>query len=267
MHSYTFKDLILKADNISLRYGDKQILRNVSFEIYDVVRPEVTQGQVVALIGRSGVGKTQLFKILAGLTKPNSGRVLIDVDQHEVKQGEVGVIYQNYLLFNHRTIFENLRIGLNHSGKTLTTSEKKEIIDDYANKFELTEQLKKYPQQLSGGQKQRVSILQQILTGNKFILMDEPFSGLDMLMIDKVLDLIHKISNTHEQNTLIIVSHDVENAMAISDTVYILAKENGKDGATVTEKIDLMALGMAWETEIKKKSDFQKLILDIKYKI
>jgi ABC-type nitrate/sulfonate/bicarbonate transport system ATPase subunit len=86
-------------------------------------------------------------------------------------------------------------------------------------------------------------------------------------MIDKVIEMLNKISSTHEQNTLIIVSHDVENAMAISDTVLIMANEHGKPGATITEKIDMMKLGLAWEPEIKKNPAFMKLIFELKSKI
>lgn len=265
--SYQIKDTILKVENVSLAYGNKQILRDINFEIRDVVRPNVTQGQIAALIGRSGVGKTQLFKILAGLNQPNSGTVKIGVDLHPVKAGEVGVVYQNYILFNHRTIFDNLKIGLDYSGNEANSADKEKIIKEYAQRFDLTEHLKKYPAQLSGGQKQRVSIIQQILTGNKFILLDEPFSGLDMLMIDKVIDLLNKIATSHEYNTLIIVSHDVESAMAISDTAFIMACEEGKEGATITEKIDLMEKGLCWDPEIRSNSDFQKLITSIKNKI
>jgi ABC-type nitrate/sulfonate/bicarbonate transport system ATPase subunit len=213
------------------------------------------------------VGKTQLFKILAGLIKPNSGSVKIDVDLHPVKVGEVGVIYQNYILFNHRTIFENLKLGLAYSGTKYTEKDINTIIGEYAQKFDLSEHLKKYPNQLSGGQKQRVSIIQQILTGNKFILLDEPFSGLDMLMVDKVMELLNKIALSHEYSTLIIVSHDVESALAISDTVYIMAYEKGKEGATITEKLDLMALGLAWDPEIRLKAGFREIVSSIKTKI
>jgi ABC-type nitrate/sulfonate/bicarbonate transport system ATPase subunit len=265
--TYQVKDVILKVENVNLSYGDHQILRDINFEIRDIVRPDMIQGQIASFIGRSGVGKTQLFKILAGLNHPNTGTVKVDIDLHPVKAGEVGVVYQNYILFNHRTIQENLRLGLEFSGKKLKDKEKDEIIQDYAQKFDLAEHLKKYPAQLSGGQKQRVSIIQQILTGNKFILLDEPFSGLDMLMVDKVMNLLNKISATHEYNTLIIVSHDVASALAISDTVFILANEAGKPGATITEKIDLMEKGLAWDPDIRNNAVFQKLITEIKGKI
>ncbi len=264
---YKRNELLLKADNISLRYGEKQILRDVNFEIHNIIRPNLSQGQVVSLIGRSGIGKTQLFKMLAGLIPPTSGKVTIDIDQHSVKPGEVGIIPQNYILFNHRTIYENLKIGLDFSGQKVTDKQESDIINDYADKFDLREHLKKYPMQLSGGQKQRVSIIQQVLTGNKFILLDEPFSGLDILMVDKVIDLLIKVSTINEFNTLIIVSHDIENALAISDTAYILANEVGKNGATVTETIDLISLGFAWNKEIRQNAQFQDLVAQIKFKI
>ncbi len=259
--------LILKADNVGIQYEEKIILREINFEILDIIRPDMAQGQVVSLIGRSGVGKTQLFRILSGLLKPTTGAVKIDVDQHIVQPGEVGIVPQNYILFNHRTVLENLKIGLNNCSDKRSEREKEEIINEYCQNFDLINHLKKYPMQLSGGQQQRVSIIQQVLTGNKFILLDEPFSGLDVLMVDKVMNLLIKISTLHEHNTLIIVSHDAENAMAISDTVFILARQEGKEGATITEKIDLMQLDMAWNPDIKKKVEFQQLVDDIKYKI
>jgi ABC-type nitrate/sulfonate/bicarbonate transport system ATPase subunit len=258
---------ILRADKVGLSYGDKVILRDISFSIHDITRPDICQGQVVSLIGRSGIGKTQLFKILAGMHKPTKGAVLIGEDMHEVNEGEVGVVSQNYILFNHRSIRRNLEIALEHNDKNYSDSDKKGIIKDYAEKFNLAEHLDKYPMQLSGGQRQRVSILQQALTSNKFILLDEPFSGLDALVIDKVVDLLLKISTLDEMNTLIIISHDIENSLAISDTVFIMANQPNKEGATITEKLDLIETGMAWNPDIKKDHKFQDMVAQMKYKI
>ncbi len=265
--TYHKNDIILQAENISLRFGGKQILRDVNFCVHDIVRPGVRQGQVVSLIGRSGIGKTQLFKIISGLQTPTTGVVKMDTDLHEVKAGHVGVVPQSYILFNHRTVHNNLLIGLDHAKQHYAEREKDELIWDYAGNFGLKEHLKKYPMQLSGGQRQRVSIIQQVLTGNKFILLDEPFSGLDILMVDKVVELLLKISTLHEHNTLIIVSHDIENSLAISDTVYILANQPGQEGATITEQLDLVDLGLAWNPEIRSDRKFQDLVADMKYKI
>jgi ABC-type nitrate/sulfonate/bicarbonate transport system ATPase subunit len=145
--------------------------------------------------------------------------------------------------------------------------DKNKLIDEYAHRFGLKEHLKKYPMQLSGGQRQRVSIIQQILTGNKFILLDEPFSGLDPIVKDKVLELLVSISTLGELNTLIIVSHDIENSLAISDTAFILAKQENKEGATITESIDLMEMGLSWTKDIKEKRAFQELVAQMKYRI
>jgi len=141
------------------------------------------------------------------------------------------------------------------------------MIRKYAEDFNLTEHLYKYPTQLSGGQKQRVSIIQQVLTDNKFILLDEPFSGLDSLMVDKVVNLLLKISTLSEYSTLVIVSHDVQTAMAISDEVWVLAKEPDKEGATITHTYDLKEMGMAWEPNIRKRTDFQELVETVKSQI
>lgn len=265
---YTKNELLIDVSGVSLDY-DKPILRDVNFKIHNIVRPGLSQGQVISLIGRSGIGKTQLFKILAGLIKPKTGIVKVGLDQHEVVSGEVGIVSQNYILFNHRTIHENLRLAMKHSSITLNDKEKDDLINDYADKFDLKEHLKKYPMQLSGGQRQRTSIIQQVLTGNKFILLDEPFSGLDALMIDKVMELLIRISTLDELNTLVIVSHDVENALAISDTAFIIAKEKGKEneGATITETLDLIEMGFAWNPEIRENSAFQHLVSQIKHKI
>ncbi len=263
---YKREEIILKVENINLAY-DRPILRDINFEVRNITRPDMQQGQVVSLVGRSGIGKTQLFKILSGLLIPNSGTVKIDSDLHPVVEGEVGVVPQNYILFNHRSILDNLKLGLRGSVNKLKDKEKTDLINDYATKFGLKEHLKKYPMQLSGGQRQRVSIIQQILTGNRFILFDEPFSGLDPVVKDKVLELLITISTLNELSTIIIVSHDIENAFAISDTAFILANEEHKQGSTITETIDLVEMGFSWDTDIKKNKNFQELVGQMKFRM
>jgi ABC-type nitrate/sulfonate/bicarbonate transport system ATPase subunit len=263
--NYTKNEVLLDVKDVSLSY-DKPILRDVNLTIHNIVRPGLDQGQVVSLIGRSGVGKTQLFRILAGLIQPDTGTIMIGVEQQAVEAGQVGIVPQNYLLFNHRSIYDNLRLAMKHV--TLENNKERDaLIQDYAVKFDLTEHLNKYPQQLSGGQRQRVSIIQQVLTGNRFILLDEPFSGLDALMIDKVMELLGRVATLHEWNTLVIVSHDVENSLAISDTAFILAREKDKEGATITETLDLIEMGLAWTPGIRENAHFQHVVAQIKHKI
>lgn len=253
MIEYAENEVIFKCENICLSY-DKPILNNINFEIKNIVRPNIKQGQVISLIGKSGIGKTQLFRILSGLQKPNSGNVLIGADLHPITLGEVGVIPQNYPLFDHRTVYDNLKI--------VSKNNEKELIMQYANKFDIINEIYKYPQQLSGGQRQRVSILQQILTGNKFILLDEPFSGLDHIVKSKVIDLLLDITMLDDLYTLIIVSHDIESSVSISDTVLLLNADS--NGAYIKEDIDLAAMGLSWRKDIDTDPNFHNIIKHIK---
>ena len=118
--------------------------------------------------------------------------------------------------------------------------------------------------QLSGGQRQRVSIIQQLLKGSDFILLDEPFSGLDVCMLDKAVELLLQVSLSDELKTLIIVSHDIETSVAISDTVFILGNEEGKAGATIKKEIDLIERDLAWQQNIKHEKRFMETIEEIK---
>ena len=259
MIDYKKEQLILSVKDVCLSYDEKPILKNINMEIHNVTRPGLVQGQIVAICGRSGCGKTSLFKLLSGYNKPTSGTIQVNEDLHAVKTGEMGVVPQDYPLFNHRTIMSNLSLALSsQKGKV-----KIDTINQYASHFELTDQLQKYPCDLSGGQKQRVSILQQVLAGNRFILMDEPFSGLDCIMKDKVVELMIKVANLDELNTLVVVSHDIESSCAIADTVYVLANNDG-EGSTVVKSYDLLKEGLAYNPDIKEDPKFRSIIKEIK---
>jgi ABC-type nitrate/sulfonate/bicarbonate transport system ATPase subunit len=256
---YTKEELILSIKDVHLTYDTKPILNGVNIDIHNITRPGLVQGQIVSIVGRSGCGKSSLFKLLSGYNKATAGTILVNQDQHEVKIGEMGVVPQDYPLFNHRTVFENLSLALS----SLKGKEKIDTINDYANHFELSEELKKYPCDLSGGQRQRVSILQQVLAGNRFILLDEPFSGLDTLMKDKVVELLVKVANLDELNTLVIVSHDIESACAISDTVFVLTNTDG-NGSNIVKTYDFLTEGLAYQPGIKEDPRFRSIIQEIK---
>lgn len=261
MTVFTKTKTLLQVEKINLQYDDKIILRDINFCIKDIIRPGMEQGQVVSLIGRSGIGKTQLFKILAGLQQATSGNIWINEHQ-QVQAGDMGVIFQNYYLFEWRTIQQSLMMAAKQNPQL--KGQEKQAIAQYAVDFNLKEQLQKYPQQLSGGQRQRVSIIQQLLKGSNFLLLDEPFSGLDVCMVDKITELLLKVSVSDELKTLIIVSHDISTAVAISDTVYILGNEPGKPGATIKKEIDLIERDLAWHEDIKTIPAFMETIEEIK---
>lgn len=252
---------LLQVNDVNLQYDDKTILRDINFCIKDIIRPGMQQGQVVSLIGRSGIGKTQLFKILSGLQQPSSGNVLIN-EGKKVAAGDMGVIFQNYYLFEWRTIQQSLMMAAKQNPEL--KGKENDASESYAVDFNLKEHLHKYPNQLSGGQRQRVSIIQQLLKGSNFLLLDEPFSGLDVCILDKITELLLKVSVSDELKTLIIVSHDINTAVAISDTVYILGNEPGKPGATIKKEIDLIARDLAWHEDIKTMPAFAETIEEIK---
>jgi ABC-type nitrate/sulfonate/bicarbonate transport system ATPase subunit len=261
MTTFSKEEVLLQSKDVNLSYDGKQILRDINFEIKNIIRPGIRQGQVISLVGRSGIGKTQLFKILSGLQAPTSGEILIHGNK-KVKAGDMGVVFQNYYLFEWRTIHTSLVLAAKKN--PLLAGKEKTAIADYASSFHLTDHLHKYPQQLSGGQRQRVSIIQQMLNGSDFLLLDEPFSGLDVLVLDKVVELLLQVSVSDDLKTLIIVSHDIATSVAISDTVFILGEEKGKTGSTIVKEIDLIERGLAWEKNIKKEKVFADTIEEIK---
>lgn len=261
MTAHIKAEVLLKAEGVNLSLSGKPILRDINFSIKNIIRPGVLQGQVVTLIGRSGIGKTQLFKILSGLQKPGSGRVTIN-NNKTVKAGDMGVIFQNYYLFEWRTVYSSMLLAAKQN-KALQGKEK-ESIEKYVAEFGLADIMLQYPAQLSGGQKQRVSIIQQLLKGSDFLLLDEPFSGLDVCMLDKVVDLLLQVSLSDELKTLIIVSHDIPTAVAISDTVFILGCEPGIPGATIRKEIDLIERDLAWQKDLKKSKNFLETLDEIK---
>jgi ABC-type nitrate/sulfonate/bicarbonate transport system ATPase subunit len=261
MTTYIKDKVLLEADNISLSYHNNIILRDINFCVRDIKRPGLQQGQVISLIGRSGIGKTQLFKILSGLQQPTGGAVTIH-DGQTVKGGDMGVIFQNYYLFEWRTVYQSLLLAAQKNN--VLKGKEAAMIEHYAKEFNLEAELKKYPLQLSGGQRQRASIIQQLLKGSDFLLLDEPFSGLDVCVLDKVTELLLQVSVSDEMKTLIIVSHDIATSVAISDTVLIMGNEGGKPGATIKKEIDLIARDLAWKKDIKKEKAFMETVEEIK---
>lgn len=259
----TKTDILLNVQNVNLSLGGKQILRDINFKVNDIHRTGVEQGQVVALIGKSGIGKTQLFNILAGLQQPDSGVVLTNIEQTPVAHGDMGVVFQDYYVYGWRKVKTLLQKAVEKNPK-IKPEDKKSYVQWYAEEFNITEHLDKFPGMLSGGQRQRVAIAEQLLNGGNFLLLDEPFSGLDILVIDKVIDTLLKVTTTDELKTVIIVSHDLSNTVAISDTVFILNKEEGKEGATIVREIDLITRGLAYQPDIKNNVKFRETLAEIK---
>jgi polar amino acid transport system ATP-binding protein/sulfate transport system ATP-binding protein len=256
---YTYKETLLKVSGVSHGYADQIVLRDVSFEIRNIIRPNMTTGQVVALLGPSGMGKSTLFRIMAGLVRPSSGSVEVGVDAKPVEPGMVGVVFQNYVLFEHRTVLGNLVVAAQHSGLG-----RKAAIDcsrDMLQRFGLEQYANRYPVQMSGGQRQRVAIAQQFVCSQHYLLMDEPFSGLDPLAVENVCRLVTEVANLHDLNTIIVVTHNIEAALQVADTVIILGRDRNEagepvPGARVQERIDLIEAGLTWKEGMTSTPEF-----------
>jgi polar amino acid transport system ATP-binding protein/sulfate transport system ATP-binding protein len=265
--SYEYKNTILKVENVSLKLGDTQILRDCNVDIRDVVRPGHTTGQIIGFLAPSGMGKTKFFECLSGIRKPDTGTVLIGEGLKPTKIGRVGVVQQNYPLFMNKTVGANMRVA----ARNLPKSERADRINDILTRFGLADRKGHYPAMLSGGQKQRAAIAQQLLCSNNFLLMDEPFSGLDVNMIKEVSDIIKEVAHMHELNTIIIVSHDIPSTLAISDTIWMMGRDRDENnniipGAKIKYKYNLMKEGLAWDDNVEQNPRFNELLNEIKGK-
>lgn len=269
MNTFVYQKLatILSIENISLAFNGRQILRDVCATVSDIVRPDTVQGQVIGFLGPSGIGKTQLARVIAGLQKPTSGRVLVGKEQKEASKGLVGMVAQNYTLFPWSTVRGNLNIAGMQSG--MAPSEFHEKRGQLLAEFELEKYLDMYPSQLSGGTRQRVAIIQQLICSSHFIIMDEPFSGLDLIMKARACELITKVANLDELNTIIVVTHDVTEAASISDTLWLMGREldtsgNPLPGARMVECYDLAERDLCWHADIARRPEFLSFVSEVK---
>ena len=253
--SYKETKTLLYVNDISVGYGDKMILKNVSFDIKDIIREgHESTGQTIAFIARSGRGKSTLFKALTGLLQPTQGQVLItdlsteaDDDAKTLIEGDMGFVDQKYTLFRHKTIKQICDYALRKS--TATKTEKEALVTEYLTDWGLLEHKDKYPNELSGGQRQRTAIIEQMLTSKHFMILDEPFSGLDVGNIEKVKQSFQRISDADELNTIIFSTHDIRLAVELSDSIYILGPhESDPTVSTIIKHYDLKAMGLAWES-------------------
>ena len=265
--TYEKKEILLKIEGVSVTLGGTPILRDVNAEVRDIVRPGVQQGQVVGLLGPSGMGKTTLFRIMAGLDKPDTGSVLMDQTGIPVERGMVGVVAQNYPLFAHRTVWGNMMVA--GMMDRLPRARIEDRTRDLLEKFGIAQSAKKYPAQLSGGQRQRVAIAQQFMCSEHLLLMDEPFSGLDLVAQAAVCQFIRDMALTDELKTIVLVTHDVAAALQVCDTIWLLGRDRDQHGnvipgARIQKTYDLCERGIAWQYGISTTPQYMELLREIR---
>lgn len=258
--SYTTGDTLLYLDKVCVGYPDKNnpdnvnmVLKDITLIEKDIIREgHKATGQTIAILGRSGRGKSTLFKCLTGLLRPTSGRVLIPNfegkhgnEAKDVSEGDVGFVDQKYTLFRHKTMYQILHYALRKDKRT--KKEKDDFIDQYLSEWDLLEHKHKYPNELSGGQRQRTAILEQMVTSKHFIVLDEPASGLDVTSIEKMKRAINNILANDELNTIIFSTHDLRLAVELADSIYIIGHpEPNSSYSTILKHYDLKEMGFAW---------------------
>jgi ABC-type multidrug transport system ATPase subunit len=252
-----FKETLLYVENLSVAYDGVVTIKDIALTEKDVVRTGVDNtGQIIAFVGRSGRGKSTFFKALTGLIPMNSGKILVkDFDStsqdaaKQVKEGDIGFVDQKYTLFRNKTVAQALKFALRKSSISETEKEKK--IKEYISKWGLETCADKYPNELSGGQRQRTAIIEQLFSSDKFIVLDEPFSGLDVGNIEEVKKSFDLLSNSSEFNTIIFSTHDIELAVSIAQSIYVIGYPTigGKkqDYGTIVAHYDLREIGICWK--------------------
>ena len=211
---------ILQVKNISKKYqnkeGEVQAIKDVNIE--------VEEGEFVSIIGPSGCGKSTLLSVIAGLEEKNEGEVYIENEKIEGISPKIGYMLQRDCLLEWRNILSNTLFGLEIKG--IKNKENIEYVEELLKKYNLYDFKNKYPSELSGGMRQRVALIRTLAVKPKILLLDEAFSALDYQTRIMVTNDIYSILRK-EKVTALIVTHDISEAISMSDRVVVLTKRPG----------------------------------------
>ena len=234
---------MIKFENVTKRYGKKEILHSISLDI--------PKGKIVSIIGRSGCGKTTMLKMINRLIPITSGHILINkknilnMDPVDLRRN-IGYVIQQTGLFPHMTVYKNLELVL--ALHRYPKKEREERIDEIMEKMGLTpDLLNHYPIELSGGQQQRIGVARALITDPEVILMDEPFSALDYQQRLLLADEVHSIIKRGGY-TAVLVTHDISEAICMSDRVIILSERP----ARIRKQVEI---NMGSDTPLERRSN------------
>lgn len=211
--------------------------KNTKKNTLDHIQVDINKGEIVSILGKSGSGKSTLLRIIAGLENPTAGsmkvdgNVMFDAKTFIVpeKRG-IGVVFQDYALFPHMTVAQNIKYGL----RKLNRKQKQERLEEMLSLINLAEYGHRYPYELSGGQQQRVALARALAPAPSLLLLDEPFSNLDAHLQEKIRDELKEILKK-AQITSIFVTHDFADAKAIADRILYI-----DEGQLVNRACDLV---------------------------
>jgi len=207
--------MILEIEKLSKKYGDIEVIKDLNLHI--------KKGEFISIVGPSGCGKSTLFKIITGLLTEYTGRV--SIEGSTVKNKVISYLPQKDLLLPWKTLYENAAIPLEISG--VKKEQWEEIIIPLMEEFGLSGFENRYPHELSGGMRQRGGLLRSFLIDSDLMLLDEPFGALDALTRSSMQDWLLEIWERHN-HSILFITHDIEEAIYLSDRVYIMSARPGR---------------------------------------
>lgn len=217
----------LVIEGLHKNYGSSTVLSNINMKI--------DKGEFITLLGPSGCGKSTILRIVAGLTDATAGKISIegkDMNGVQPKDRQVGMVFQSYALFPNMTVQENVAFGLRMQKENSVELEQR--VQDMLELVHLSEKAHAYPKELSGGQQQRVALARALIVRPKVLLLDEPLSALDAQIRKKLQADLRAIQRKLNM-TMILVTHDQEEAMAVSDRIFVMNNGSIAQSGTPTE--------------------------------
>jgi lipopolysaccharide export system ATP-binding protein len=242
--------LKLRTENINKTYKGRQVVKNVTVE--------VNQGEIVGLLGPNGAGKTTSFYMMVGLIKPDSGKVFLDdleitrMPMYKRSQMGIGYLPQEVSVFRSLSVEDNI-LAILQMTKT-TKAQQKERLEELLEEFHLTHVRKNLGIKLSGGEKRRTEIARGLAISPKFVLLDEPFAGVDPIAVEDIQSIVLKLRK--KGIGILITDHNVQETLSIVDRAYLLfegsiLKAGTAEELSVDEQVKKVYLGQHFE--LKKK--------------
>ncbi|HTJ49729.1 MAG TPA: ABC transporter ATP-binding protein [Cyclobacteriaceae bacterium] len=219
----------LKVENMEIAF---QSAKGKFVAVKDI-NLEIEKGQIISIIGHSGCGKSTIMNAIAGMTFPSKGKVTLAGREIKGPGPDRGIVFQNYSLLPWLTVYQNIFEAVDAALKEPSKSEKQALVEKYLKMVNLWDHREKYPSQISGGMKQRTAIARAFAIDPEVLLLDEPFGALDALTKASLhIELLKLWNLTHRSKTIIMVTHDIEEAVFLSDRIVVM---NNGPAATIRE--------------------------------